>query len=80
METETKREIESLSNLIASTEDSIRTRQLQLSRAKSLTSFTQCAEISEQIRKLFREKNGYCKQLAALQKKESKSGWYYKNK
>ena len=73
MSTERKREIENLSKLIASTEDSIRTRQLQLSRAKSLTNFTQCAEISEQIRKLFKEKNDYCKQLAAVQKKESKS-------
>lgn len=44
MSTERKREIENLSKLIASTEDSIRTRQLQLSRAKSLTNFTQCAE------------------------------------
>ena len=70
MKTERKREIV----LIASTEDSIRTRQLQLSRAKPLTNFTQCTEISEQIRKPFREKNSYCKQLAALQKKESKSG------
>ena len=78
MSTERKREIENLSKLIASTEDSIRTRQLQLSRAKSLTNFTQCAEISEQIRKLFKEKNDYCKQLAAVQKKESKSKWYYK--
>lgn len=78
MSTERKREIESLSKLIASTEDSIRTRQLQLGRAKSLTNFTQCVEISEHIRKLFKEKNQYCKQLAALQKKESKSGWYYK--
>lgn len=73
MSTEQKREIENLSKLIASTEDSIRTRRLQLSRAKSLTNFTQCAEISEQIRKLFKEKNDYCKQLAAVQKKESKS-------
>lgn len=79
MSTERKREIENLSKLIASTEDSIRTRQLQLSRAKSLTNFTQCAEISEQIRKLFKEKNDYCKQLAAVQKKESKSKWYYKH-
>ena len=78
MSTERKKEIESLSKLIASTEDSIRTRQLQLSRAKSLTNFTQCVEISEHIRKLIKEKNQYCKQLAALQKKESKSGWYYK--
>lgn len=78
MSTERKREIENLSKLIASTEDSIPTRQLQLSRAKSLTNFTQCAEISEQIRKLFKEKNDYCKQLAAVQKKESKSKWYYK--
>lgn len=78
MSTERKREIESLSKLIASTEDSIRTRQLQLSRAKSLTNFTQCVEISEHIRKLIKEKNQYGKQLAALQKKESKSGWYYK--
>lgn len=76
MSTERKREIENLSKLIASTEDSIRTRQLQLSRAKFLTNFTQCAEISEQIRKLFQEKNDYCKQLAAVQKKESKSKWY----
>ena len=73
MSTEQKREIENLSKLIASTEDSIRTRRLQLSRAKSLTNFTQCTEISEQIRKLFKEKNDYCKQLAAVQKKESKS-------
>ena len=69
MSTERNREIENLSNLIASVEDSIRTKQLQLSRAKSLTNFTQCSEISEQIRKLFKEKNGYCKQLAVLQKK-----------
>lgn len=78
MSTGRKREIENLSKLIASTEDSIRTRQLQLSRAKSLTNFTQCAEISEQIRKLFQEKNDYSKQFAAVQKKESKSKWYYK--
>lgn len=78
MSTERKREIENLSKLIASTENSIPTRQLQLSRAKSLTNFTQCAEISQQIRKLFKEKNDYCKQLAAVQKKESKSKWYYK--
>ena len=80
MSSERNREIENLSNLIASMEDSIRTKQLQLSRAKSLTNFTQCSEISEQIRKLFKEKNGYCKQLAVLQKKESKSAWYHKTK
>ena len=71
MSSERNREIENLSNLIASVEDSIRTKQLQLSRAKSLTNFTQCSETTEQIRKLFKEKNGYCKQLAVLQKKES---------
>ena len=80
MSSERNREIENLSNLIASVEDSIRTKQLQLSRAKSLTNFTQCSEITEQIRKLFKEKNGYCKQLAVLQKKESKSAWYHKSK
>lgn len=80
MTSERQREIDNLSQLIAMTEDTIRMRQLQLSKAKTVRNFNQCAEISEKIRKLFKEKNDYCKQLAVLQKKEAKSAWYHKSK
>ena len=73
-------EIETISELITTTEDSIKTRRLQLNKAKTVNNFSQCAEISDKIRKLLTEKNDYRKQLVALQKREAKSAWYLHRK
>ncbi len=80
MSDERQKEIKNLSQLISMTEEGIKMHQLELGKAKTINNYTQCAEITDKIRKLFREKNDYSKQLAALQKKESKSVWYHKNK
>lgn len=77
---ERQREIHNLSQLISMTEDGIKMRQLELGKAKTVNNYNQCAEISDKIRKLFKEKNEYSRQLAAIQKKESKSVWYHKKK
>ena len=75
-----QKEIQNLSQLISMAEDNIKMRELELGRAKTVNNYSQCPEISDKIRKLFKEKNDYSKQLAVLQKKESKSVWYHKNK
>ncbi|XP_028409256.1 uncharacterized protein LOC114531847 [Dendronephthya gigantea] len=80
MSDERQKEIQNLSQLISMSEDGIKMRQLELGKAKTVNNYTKCAEITDKIRKLFKEKNDYSKQLAALQKKESKSVWYHKNK
>ena len=60
-------------------EDNIKIGELELGKAKTVNNYSQCAEISDKIRKVFKEKNDYSKQLAVLQKNESKSVWYHKN-
>jgi hypothetical protein len=79
MSDERQKEIQNLSQLISITER--RMPQLELGKATTVNNYTQCAEITDKFRKLFREKKDYSKQLlAALQKKEYKSVWYHKNK
>ena len=80
MSDERMKEIKNLSHLISMAEDNIKMRELKLGKAKTVNNYSQCAEISDKMRRLFKEKNDYSKQLAVLQKKESKSVWYYKNK
>ena len=38
-------------------EDNIKMRKLELGKAKTVNNYSQCAEISDKIRKLFKEKN-----------------------
>ena len=80
MSDERQKEIKNLSHLISMAEDNIKIGELELGKAKTVNNYSQCAEISDKIRKVFKEKNDYSKQLAVLQKNESKSVWYHKNK
>lgn len=66
--------------LLKSTEDHIRLKQLRINKLKTMNDFKKCDEVSAELRELFKEKGRIESQLAALQRKESKSHWYMKKK
>ena len=59
--------------LLKSTEDHIRLKQLRINKLKTMNDFKKCDEVSAELRELFKEKGRIESQIAALQRKESKS-------
>ena len=76
MAAERLREIESLKEVIKSTEDQIDIKRQRVQRAKNVNDFALCDSLSTTITALLVEKAEHERQLAALNKKEAKSKRY----
>ena len=77
---ERQKEIKSTKEVIDNINEQLKFKQLRLEKHKSLKEYGKCDTISEEIRKLMKEKKIQEKQLSLLGKKEEKSNWYHKKR
>lgn len=77
---EREREITLLQENLSTLESRLKFKQQMLDKARSVSNFKQCDEISGDIITVRREKRVTESQLEALQKKQVKSQWYHDKK
>lgn len=69
-----------LKDLISDIDRTIGFKQRRIETASATRNFKTCDELSQEILSLKSERREYTAELAALQKKATKSSWYFKNK
>ena len=77
---ERKKALDNSRKLLKSTEDQIHLKELRINKLKSANEFKKCDDVSSELRALLKEKGQLDLQIAALERKESKSKWYKKRK
>lgn len=77
---ERQREISHIQTVLSNVESQIQIKENRIEKAKAVKDFKLCDQLVGDVRALLREKRENEKQLAALNKKETKSKWYYKRK
>lgn len=77
---ERQKAIENTRELLKSTEDQIRIKELRINKLKSSNEFKKCDDVSSELRALLKEKGLLQSQLAVFERKEAKSKWYKKKK
>ena len=75
---ERQKNITNIKALLESTNEHIRIKQLRIQKLKTCNDFQQCDVISKETTELLTQKLEYENQLAALEKKETKSKCYKK--
>ena len=77
---ERKREIDNLSPMLDNVKSHLTIKQKRLEKAKSVSDYKLCDQLTLDVRQLLKEKNDLEGQMSAIQRKEVKSVWYYKGK
>ncbi|XP_068716620.1 uncharacterized protein [Montipora capricornis] len=77
---ERKREVDNLTTMVENVKGNLQFKQKRLEKAKTVHDYKQCDQLATEIRQLLKDKHDYEMQIAALQKSESKSSWYFKSK
>lgn len=77
---ERKREVDNLTTMVENVKGNLQFKQKRLEKAKTVHDYKQCDQLATEIRQRLKDKHDYEMQIAALQKSESKSSWYFKSK